>query len=397
MFSRMPSPSQPRALFVQPFGLASSGGGSRILRSMVRGQPFAARSLNCDPYPGPASDWIEEKHLAVRPALGRLDRTRFARLGHPLEIPARPFFTRRLAREMDAAQPDVVHVLPHWTSDFHLAWRLARKARRRVVMSVHDDLAYTLPRDHPLRKEALEMLGRMWTDVDHVFAISQELGDEYNARYGRRSFEIVTDGLETIAPAPQAARPSRLKVYFMGLFHYTYRDNLRALTRALAQLQAAEPGLKIELVMRCGGFEKGIDAAFPAQTLPFADQATVLRDMETADLLYMPLPFGEEHASFARFSLSTKMVSYLGSGVPILFHGPRESAAAGLLERNRAALACHSLDEAELASLLSSSALVTTRTDTVTNALQLARCTFPLPELRRKFLRGLFPERPTGS
>jgi hypothetical protein len=392
----MSSPSARRALFVQPFGIAGRGGGGpRILTSMVRGQPFEARSINCHQTRARPADWIEQRHVPLRPSLGRIDRTRFAGVGYWTEILARPFFERRLAAEMDAWSPQVVHVLPHWTCDFHAAWRHARSRGWRVVMSIHDDLAYALPGNHPLRKYALGMLAKMWPDLDHVFSISQELGDEYNARYGRRSFDIITDGVEKIADRPAPVVPGRLRVYFMGLFHYTYRANLQALTEALATVRREQPGLDLQLVMRCDSFPPGIDAAFPAQVLPFADQATVLQDMEMADLLYMPLPFGKEHEGFTRFSLSTKMVSYLGSGVPVLFHGPHDSAAAHLLEKNRAAVVCFSLDPAEIAALLKSAVAPKTRQQIVENALSFARTAFPMDILRRRFLAGLFPE--TGT
>jgi glycosyltransferase involved in cell wall biosynthesis len=389
----MSSSTARQALFVQPFGIAGSGGGGpRILTSMVRGQPFEALSINCHQGRTRSVDWIEQRHVPLRPSLGRIDRTRFAGIGYWTEILARPSFERRLAAEMDAWAPQVVHVLPHWTCDFHAAWRHARTRGWRVVMSIHDDLAYALPGNHPLRKYALGMLAKMWPDVDHVFSISQELGDEYNARYGKRTFDIITDGVEKIANRPAPIVPGRLRVYFMGLFHYTYRENLQALTQALASVRREQPELDIQLVMRCGGFQPGIDAAFPAQVLPFADQATVLKDMETADLLYMPLPFGREHEGFTRFSLSTKMVSYLGSGVPVLFHGPHDSAAAHLLERNRAAVVCSSLDPAEIAAVLKSAVAPETRQQIVENALRFARTAFPMEELRRKFLLGLFPD-----
>jgi hypothetical protein len=106
----------------------------------------------------------------------------------------------------------------------------------------------------------------------------------------------------------------------------------------------------------------------------------------------MPLPFGTEHEAFTRFSLSTKMVSYLGSGVPILFHGPRDSAAAHLLEKHRAAVVCSSLEPAEIAAVLTSAVAPGPRRQIVENALAFARTAFPMDELRRKFLLGLFPD-----
>jgi glycosyltransferase involved in cell wall biosynthesis len=380
-----------RALFIQPYGLGSHGGGARILRSLVRGQPFEVRSLNCDPNPGQPLDWLDERHLPLRPSLGRLDRTRFAPLGYAVEIPARPFFERRLGREMDAFSPDVVHLLAHWSTDFDAAARLARARRRRVVLSVHDDLAYTLPDRHPLKKRALAALARIWPEADHAFAISRELGEAYNARYGSRPFEIITDGLESIAGQPAPIVPGRLTVYFMGLFHYTYRDNLRALTAALAELKKQRPELALRLVMRCGGFEKNIDAAFPAEVLPYADQAAVERDLGAADLLYLPLPFGREHEPFTRYSLSTKMVTYLGSGVPILYHGPGESAAAGLLARHGAAFLCTAPGVSAIGEALRAALQAPDRDEIVRRALTLARDAFPLERLRSRFLRGLFP------
>jgi hypothetical protein len=389
----MSSPSARRAVFVQPFGIGGGGGGGpRILSSMVKGQPFATLSLNCHQWRAKPVDWLEQRHVPLRPSLGRLDRSRFAFIGYWSEIPTGPSFERRLAAEMDAWNPQVVHVLPHWTRDFHAAWRHARKRGWRVVMSIHDDLAYALPAQHPLRKKSLEMLGRMWTDVDHVFSVSEELGEEYNARYGRRSFEIITDGVEKIADRPAPTVPGRLRVYFMGLFHFTYGENLRALTQALALIKKEQPALDLQLVMRCGGFQAGIDEAFPARVLPFADHSKVVEDMETADLLYMPLPFGKDHEGFTRFSLSTKMISYLASGVPILFHGPPDSAAAHLLEKHRAAVVTTSLDPAEIAAAVRAAIVPQTRQEIVENSLRFARTAFPMEELRRRFLRGLFPD-----
>ena len=385
------SGKHPRALFVQSCSLSESGGGSRILTSMIEGQPFEKLSLNAGTRGGMPLGWIEEKHLPLRPNLRRLDRGRLARIGYALEVVAEPFFEKRLAREMERWQPDVVHIIPHWVCDFHVAWKVARAQGRRVVMSVNDDLSYLLPPFHPLREKALRLLSRIWQDADHVFSISTELGNEYGSRYGQRPFEIITDGLAIIPEKPAPAVPDRLNVYFMGLFHYDYRENLRALTCALATFQTAHPEIKVGLTMRCETLEKQIDSAFPAQVLRFASQDTVLKDMTQADLLYMPLPFGAEYEQFTRFSLSTKMVSYLGSGVPIFFHGPPESAAARLLERHQAALTCHSLDISEILAVLKSVSDEKLRANCVENALSLARTNFQLEQLRATFRRGLFP------
>ena len=107
--------------------------------------------------------------------------------------------------------------------------------------------------------------------------------------------------------------------------------------------------------------------------------------MESADLLYMPIPFGEAYEKFARYSLSTKMVTYAGSGVPILYHGPAASAAYDLLHKNNAAILLHHpgagrnrgsacrIDPAKSERILP------------TNALALAEREFMLVDQTRKF------------
>ncbi|MEZ4695549.1 MAG: hypothetical protein R2832_03980 [Rhodothermales bacterium] len=60
--------------------------------------------------------------------------------------------------------------------------------------------------------------------------------------------------------------------------------------------------------------------------------------MENVDVLYHYFPFEKIHAPLAAFSMATKLVTYLGSGMPILFHGPKYAAAADLLRSHAAAI-----------------------------------------------------------
>jgi hypothetical protein len=106
--------------------------------------------------------------------------------------------------------------------------------------------------------------------------------------------------------------------------------------------------------------------------------------MQQADLLYMPIPFGEEHANFARYSLSTKMITYAGSGVPILYHGPTTSAAYDLLNQHRAAVSITTLDPEEIARAFVTMS-VRQRTDAAANALVLAEREFMLDDQAQKF------------
>jgi hypothetical protein len=199
----------------------------------------------------------------------------------------------------------------------------------------------------------------------------------------------MTDGLEAIAAKPVTMTPRRLHVYFMGSFHYTYSENLRILAGALAQFKRKNHAFDVTLTLRCGELPGNLHLEFAPRVLPFSDQATVLQDMTQADLLYFPLPFGEANKNFIRHSLSTKMVTYLGSGIPILYHGPADSAACGLLSANQAAFMSNTLNREEMEQLFRTAAESSLRDKICSHALELARQSFRLDDLRQKFRKGL--------
>jgi len=171
----------------------------------------------------------------------------------------------------------------------------------------------------------------------------------------------------------------------MGLFHVGYERNLRVLLDGLSIMERANPLLTIQVTCRCEHIRaEVIDGWKRLTVLPFASETQIWLDLETTDLLYMPMPFGEEHEKFARYSLSTKMVTYAGSGVPILYHGPNTSAAFGLLQKNDAAVFVTSLDPHEIAETLSG-LTQERRKEIATNALGLAGRQFMLADQTRKF------------
>jgi hypothetical protein len=277
-----------------------------------------------------------------------------------------------------------IHAVPHAGLDFAEAHAVARDLRLPFFVSVHDDLAYTaLGRASVAEGEAA--MKAAWREAAGRFVISEALGEEYCRRYGACDFEVVTDGLTSLAKPRALPDDSRLRVYFMGLFHMGYERNLRAFLDGIALFKRAHSATSVSMVLRCEHVRPQVLAgAEDVTVLPFADEAQVQRDMEEADLLYMPIPFGEEHESFARYSLSTKMVTYVGSGVPIVYHGPTAAAAFALLEKNRAAFTITTLTPEEIATQLAG-ITASARREVAANALGLAEREFMLAEQTRRF------------
>jgi glycosyltransferase involved in cell wall biosynthesis len=250
-------------------------------------------------------------------------------------------------------------------------------------LTIHDDLEYAALK-HPLMKQMTAFMGKAWREAEGVFVISEEMGQEYSRRYGVREYRVVTDGLKQVADVPQQRPERSLRLYFMGLFHNTYAQNLRAVLDALKIVRSRQPDWNITVTCRCGSISAPVHHDDVSVTvLPFAPEEEVEKDMLSADLLYQPMPFQAHARAFTRFSLSTKMITYLGTGLPIFYHGPDNAAACKLLTRHEAAAICATLDPEEIAEQLLDA--VVRRESIVNHALRLARSQFMLADQQQRF------------
>jgi hypothetical protein len=352
---------------------------------LIRGASLDAVSVCTSPEAPPGTDLVEERHFRSRPRLGRLERTRLAPSLTAFDVA----FQRRLGRELRGAAVEwrvqAVHSVAH-SVDFWQAFRVSQDLQLPFLLSVHDDLRYAL-RGSPVRRLALRRLGEAWRAADARFVITDQLGVEYRERYGDRDFSVVTDGLESIAGRPPEPSDSTMHVYFTGAYHVAYRANFDTLLVALERLWAEKPERQVSLTWRGGSLPFDHESEVPLEVRGFGPEDAPQGEAAHADLLYLPLPFGRAHRDLVRFSLSTKLVTYLGTGRPILYHGPKEAAAARLLIENDAAIVVDSQRPEDLVAALDRR--LPEARSIGANAFALARSEFSLSQVRDRFLAGI--------
>jgi len=373
--------------FTHPFGLQSPTGGSRIMRALLQNPPDRFVSICTASEAPPDTTLGEEIHVPLRPDFGRIERTRFAGCADALASLYARRFARRLEEVCRECGAKAIHSIAHGGMDFYSAFLVAKKLGIPFFLQVHDDFIFSA---RGIRSEAAahDALRQAWQNADDRFVICRPLGEEYCRRYGTQDYQIITDGVQRIAETARQRTGRDLQIYFMGLFHLDYEPNLKVLLAAVAQLQNEYTGGKLSVVLRCGGVRPRLIKSYEnfVEILPFASEAEVQSDMERADLLYLPLPFGKKYELFVRYSLSTKMVTYVASGIPILYHGPPDAAVHNLLKAHEAALLCTEPTPDVLAEMLR--VYINNKqmgTDSARNALELARRSFNLSEIREKF------------
>jgi glycosyltransferase involved in cell wall biosynthesis len=369
--------------FIQVFGLRGPAGGPKLLRGLLEAGHPPVLSVTTGHEAAPPPLEAVELQMPLRPHLGRIDRTRFHQKFGILDGVFRSRFERKLRRVFLENQVEAIHVIPHGYNIVS-AHRVAQKLNIPLLVSLHDDLEYSTL-GHPLRRQILDSMAEAWRSAACIFVISKAIGEEYNRRYGVRDYEVVTDGLKSVANGPRAGRKRSLHIFFMGLFHPGYKANFRAMLDALKLFRRHHPDWDISVTSRSAYIVCPLEEDdVPVKVVQFTpDPADAEKDMANADLLYLPLPFEHFLKDFARFSMSTKMVSYLGSGVPIFYHGPAEAAAGQLLEEHQAATVCTTLDPEAMAGKLEEA--VENRATTAEMALELARKQFMLRDQQERF------------
>jgi hypothetical protein len=124
------------------------------------------------------------------------------------------------------------------------------------------------------------------------------------------------------------------------------------------------------------------DRSFETTYLPFIlDHVELKKDLDAASILYLPIKFVDP--DFYRYSLSTKMVGYLGAPGSILYHGPQNSAAGRLLRETHSAVSCTSLDVDEMVKSILHG--INEKNNISSNAKELARNRFSLERIQKCF------------
>ena len=314
------------------------GGAGRVLRRLFEGREEQVTSLYLQTGTAAArTGLIREVAVPVFPLQRTWMRWRLRNLAIWLR---ESFFKdatiKNITKAAAALEFDVIHAVNH--GPFSTALCDPAFAGKPLWVSFHD---------HFSTCSSFEDTKLLWDKSARRLTISKEMGVEYQHLFGQKDFEVITDGVsaaEVSEPATAFHKP--LVIYFAGLLHLDYLELFRTLADALDRV--AQQGTQVKLMMRgTQRLDFLQDRSFEVDyRQDFVSDAAIKQELDAADILYLPIKFNLP--DFYLYSLSTKMVSYLGGAGTILYHGPANSAACNLLTAYNAASCATSLESEAL-------------------------------------------------
>jgi hypothetical protein len=364
-----------KLLSYQSFSLYANGGGNRILRRLYQGREQDVISLVAEQARvSSGNGTITETVVYAEPVVQKWARWHIRTFITWLR--QKMFRSLTISKVQKAAAKlsfDKIHVVDHGPFSAALCDD-AKFDAYELWVSFHDHFNTT--------HGSFENTAKLWVRAARCLVISAELGNQYQTLFGQKPYEIITDGVKKDElTAPATTSNEVLTIYFAGLLHIDYIPLFEVLANTLDAL--SKQGHKFKIVLRGTQHLPFLDnRSFEIHYRPTTlDNFELKAELDQSDILYLPIKFTKP--DFYLYSLSTKMVGYLGGSGAILYHGPADSAACHLLQQANAAVCCGELSEAVLSKDILK--LIADKSVFSANAKKLASQQFDMDQIQSRF------------
>jgi len=120
----------------------------------------------------------------------------------------------------------------------------------------------------------------------------------------------------------------KVTILYMGRFGLVTKESLNDLVDVISGLNVEGNNINLKIVTPDFNeqLKKQIEVDHNIELLPSVANDKVPELLIGADILFLPLDFGNEAIDFIRYSMPTKSTEYMISGVPILIYAPNNVA-----------------------------------------------------------------------
>lgn len=227
-------------------------------------------------------------------------------------------------------------------------------------------------------------------------SICDAMSDAFAERY-KLPFQAFANGIDLTAwPEPKAHTDGPLVLrYAGGMAPDMNAKSIQRVAQAVQELANEGQDVRFEIntqswwLEQSGKLFNGLSATtVTSHKRSFADYAKWLTE---ADALLIAYNFDEASLRYVRYSMANKMPEYLGSGVPILVHGPQDVATIDYVVRHEAAQVVDVPEITALKTAITELANPTVRQNLADTGRALAQTRHDLPTLAQN-LAQLFKD-----
>lgn len=253
-------------------------------------------------------------------------------------IPERSHLTPELHRWIADYRPDLIYTILGTNGMMALIEDIRTSFNLPLVLHIMDDWATTAHKSGifgPLERFRMKRWLKHFFSVAHsCLGISAAMREAYSKRYGRQ-FTPIQYALDVERWAKRskkelaAARPPEF-LYIGSIFPEAQLQSLRDCALAVSQLneEGYHSTLRIVTSARSIARYRHLLELHPNIKLSTSafDETEFLETLVHADVLLLPSNFDSHSVSLIRYSMPTKIPSYLVSGTPVFVYGSPKTA-----------------------------------------------------------------------
>jgi len=269
------------------------------------------------------------------------------------------FSSYRISHELDdwikEFKPDVIYSTLGNLNMLKLVRDISGSLMAPVVPHFMDDWIVSLHSgtlaDKYLKLKLLSKTSQIMLNAPVMLVISDAMAEEYRKRYGRTFLAFMNcidcEAYKNVARQPRSAEGFRM-VYAGGL----HLGRFEMLLEVARSLEAYNATLDIYTPVTLPSVIEGAKR-YPAIRLRGAiapENAAAI--FTNCDGLLHVESFEKEHKAYTRFSVSTKLPEYFGSGTPVFAYGPADIASIQYISAGNCGIVATEHDQNLLANKL---------------------------------------------
>lgn len=181
-----------------------------------------------------------------------------------------------------------------------------------------------------------------------VSVISESMQSIYRARYGIESI-VMRHGVHESCFQKWIKNKSSDSVIRIGFAGSIYaKKEWNALLKMLESTNGRIAGKEVRISFIGRMPRTGVSISRFVDNLGHMSFESVIDSLKQTDIAYLPYWFDPRHAVTVKTSFPGKLSTYAACGIPVFYHGPKNSSVTQFFQEYKFGVCCHSLAESEI-------------------------------------------------
>ncbi|HCP94710.1 MAG TPA: hypothetical protein DIU05_11860 [Bacteroidetes bacterium] len=206
-------------------------------------------------------------------------------------------------------------------------------------ITVHDDPIVEL--ESTKKEEGKVLFQTLLSNAKSVDVISNRMRDSYKTQYNINAI-VITRGIPSNFPTNSLRDSTSINV-LMGGYGNVPSPWPLPLIEAMELMQNDQPSFLHLFDSKLSKWKNEYTIIY--ENMPEAAFNQVLK---TIDIGYACDDLNPARLAFAQLSLPTKIITYIGAGIPFVYHGPQDSTVGDLLKQYEAGIIVSTNDSKQL-------------------------------------------------